>query len=346
MNEETPNNLPAVVEEPKNKGPKKMTLEEYKDKYTKPYNAKAVRSFLVIFAGAVGVVVFTCLLLIVLRVFEMNQVAGYISIAPAVLAFVFLYVVPLVKIARMKSFIVNVDERNAHAAKRHNKAMRESIADKMIDFNAKTENIGWYDAGRIGQLAVARQTHDDAELKAVLTEIFDKDVRKSANRTIRKAAVKVGLYTALSQSDKLDTAIVGLYSMNLIKDIIYLYGYRPSEPKLMRIYAAVLRNALIAYGASASSAGLVQKTLSGVMDKLGALGAAVSMVVGSASQGVINGVLLVVVGCQCKRYLKNEYHLQDILDEIDLGDDNEAELMDQVRKEILTNTKEAKNREK
>lgn len=331
-------NLPAPV--------KKMTLEEYKAKYTKPYNAKAVRAFLVLFAGGVGIVVFTCLLLLVLRLFEIHQVAGYISIAPALLAFVALYVVPLVKLTRMKSFIVNVDERNARNAQKHNKALREEIADKMIDFSAKTENVGWYEPERIGRLAVARQSGDNEDLKAVLSEIYNKDVRKSANRAIRKAAVKVGLYTALSQSDKLDTAIVGLYSMELIKDIVYLYGYRPSEPKLMRIYGAVLRNALIAYGASATTTGLVTKTLGGVMDKLGALGAAVSVAIGSASQGVINGVLLVVVGSQTKRYLVQEYHLQDILDNIDLGEDDEVELMAEVRKDIVSGAKDPKNEKK
>ena len=88
---------------------KKMTLEEYKSKYTKPYNMKATRLFLVVFAGTIGIIIFTCLLMVVLRIYDMNEIAGYIAIAPAVLLFVFLYIVPLVKITRLSSFVVNVD---------------------------------------------------------------------------------------------------------------------------------------------------------------------------------------------------------------------------------------------
>lgn len=331
------------MEKAKKEIERKMTLEEYKSKYTKPYNAKAVKFGSILLAGTIGIIIFTCLLLVVLRLFDIHEIAGYVAIGPAVLLFVFLYIVPLVKLSRLGSFIVNVDSKNAKQAQIHNKKLRNQIADCVIDFSAKTENIGWYDENRVGALAIAKQTKDDKALKGALTEIFDKDIRPKANKVITSAALKVGLFTALSQSDQLDTAIVAMYNLNLVKDIVFLYGFRPSEAKMMRIYAAVVRNALIAYGASVSSTGIVQ-TINGVVGQLGMLGAAISAVVGSASQGVINGILTAVVGLQTKHYLVYEYHLQDILDDIELEDtlEEEEQVLSDVKKGIVLHQKEKK----
>ena len=68
----------------------KMTLEEYQQKYSKTENSKTIKFGLVLFVASIGVIVATCLLLVVLRVFELNEYAGYASIAVAVLVFIFL----------------------------------------------------------------------------------------------------------------------------------------------------------------------------------------------------------------------------------------------------------------
>jgi len=327
-------NLPAL--------PHKMTLEEYKAKYSKPQNIKAARFFLVLFAASIGIIVFTCLLLVVLRIFEINQIAGYVSIAPAVAVFILFYVVPLVKIHNLPSFQTQVDHRNARAAKAHNRKVREQLADSMIQFAAETDNIGWYDEARIGILAVARQTNDNDGLRLALTEIFDTDVRVASERLIRTAATKVGMFTALSQSDHLDTAIVAMYELNLVKDLLYLYGFRPSEPRLWRIYAAVVRNSLIAYGASASTPTILHNITESMAPSLGVLGGILSTVIGSTSQGLINGALTVVIGTQTKHYLNLEYHLQDILDGVTLDNEDEAKLISEVKQDIGAGVKEAK----
>ena len=327
-------NLPAI--------PRKMTLEEYKAKYSKPQNIKAARFFLVLFAASIGIIVFTCLLLVVLRIFEINQIAGYVSIAPAVAVFILFYVVPLVKIHNLPSFQTQVDHRNARAAKAHNRKVREQLADSMIQFASETDNIGWYDEARIGKLAVARHANDNDGVRQTLTEIFDTDVRVASERLIRTAATKVGMFTALSQSDHLDTAIVAMYELNLVKDLLYLYGFRPSEPRLWRIYAAVVRNSLIAYGASASTPTILHNITESMAPSLGVLGGILSTVIGSTSQGLINGALTVVIGTQTKHYLNLEYRLQDILDGVTLDNEDEAKLINEVKQDIGAGVKAAK----
>ena len=328
----------------------KLTLEEYQKKYSKPVNEKLAKTFLFVFAAAIGIIIFFCLFLIVLRLFELHKIAGYVGIPVAVLIFIFVYVVPLVKIHQAKPFITNVDSRNAKEAKKYNKALRESIADKMIDLKAKTQGVTWYSEANVGKLAIARQTHDDKGLKEALTETYDTDVRAAANKMIREHALKVGVTTALSQSEKIDTLFVITYDLNLIKDLIYLYGFRPSDTQLMKCYQTVIADALVAYGlgnATGAIATGVVKKMGNVVDKVPVLGTMVSTVIDSVTQGLVNASLTVIIGFQTKKYLMKEYHLQDILDTVELPTEEEEvqeaeELMNSLKQDITLTAKKGK----
>lgn len=324
----------------------KMTLEEYQEKYSKSENSKAIKFGLVLFVASIGVIVATCLLLVVLRVFELNEYAGYASIAVAVLVFIFLYIVPVIQIHKYRPFITNVNSKNARHAKSYNKKLRNDISDKMIDFTSKVVGKSWYDEVAIGKLAIARQTSDDKEVKSLLTQIYDTSVKKEANKIISGHAVKVGLLTAASQSAYLDTAFVAVYELNLIKDLVYLYGFRPSNAKLLKIYRNVIVNSLLSYGVSTGTTNLISKGLSATFEGLPLLGTLISTAIASASQGIINGVMTGIIGVQTKRYLIKEYHLQDILDEIELDDpEDDEEMIKDISKEIKSQTKDNKKKE-
>lgn len=330
----------------KNKETKKMTLEEYEKKYSKPENIKAAKTFLFLFAAGIGVIIFASLFFIVMKLFEIHEYAGYAGILVAVIVYIFIYIVPVVKIGKTKSFITNVDSRNAKNAQKYNRELRSEIASKMIDFKANTEGVSWYSDELIGRLAIAKQTNNDKEIKHVLTEIYDKDVRKASNKMIRDHAFKVGVTTALSQSEKVDTLFVAAYNLSLIKDIIFLYGYRPSDSKLARIYQTVITEALISYGIGNATGSMattaVTKFGGKVVDKIPLLGSAIETIIDSAAQGIINSSLTVLIGFQTKKYLKNEYKLQDILDEIDLSDETdletEKEMVDSLKEDIKKTT--------
>ena len=328
----------------------KMTLAEYEAKYSKRQYTKYAKQIRIILATLIGIVIAVCLFLLVMKVYEINQYAGYVAIGVSVLVFIFLYIMPLVKIKSYETFEVNVNKYNVSKAKKHNKKLREDIADKMIEFSTSIEGVAWYNSDMIAKIALARHTKNDEELKKALSELYDKDVKKTANSIIRDHAVKVGITTAISQSEKLDTLFVAMYELNLIKDLVFLYGYRPSDAKLLRIYAVVLKNALLAYGIQSTTSnlasGIVQK-IGGVMNSIPLLGQAISTVISSASQGIINGVMTVVIGEQTKKYLKDEYHLQNILDDIEIVDEGlEDEMIKDVKEEILKSTKDLKKKEK
>ena len=57
----------------------KMTLEEYEQKYSRCENAKLARSMVRILEAVVGLVIAATLLFVVLRLFEVHRIAGYIS---------------------------------------------------------------------------------------------------------------------------------------------------------------------------------------------------------------------------------------------------------------------------
>ena len=322
---------------------KKMTFDEYKEKYTKPENTKLIKFGLFLFIASVGVIVFACLLLVVLKVFDINEIAGYVAIGVAVLIFVLLYIVPVIQIHKHRPFITNVNNRTVRNAQRHNRQLRNDISDKMIDFVSKVEGMSWYDENLVGKLAIARQTNDDTEVKALLTQIYDGSVKKQADKIISAHAVKVGLVTAASQSDKLDAAFVAVYELSLIKDLVYLYGFRPSDAKLLKIYRAVVVNSLLSYGVSMSTTSLISKGLSATFEGLPLLGSLISTAIASASQGIINGAMTGIIGIQTKRYLIKEYRLQDILDSVELDSPEEDnKMLETISSEINSKVKATK----
>ena len=328
---------------------KKMTLEEYQKKYSKPYNEKAAKSFLFIFAAAIGLIIIFCLFSIVMMIFEINKIAGYVSIGLAVIIYLFVYVIPLIKLKQTKSFMTYVDNDNAAIAKKYNKKLREDIADKMIDLSQKANDVSWYSEEKVGKLAIARQTNNDKALKDALTETYKTDVKKASNKMIRDHALKVGVTTAISQNEKVDTLFVCIYDLSLIKDIIFLYGFRPNDRQLAKIYRNVIADAVIAYGlgnATGSMASGIVKKMGKGLDGIPIIGSAINTVIDSVAQGIINSTLTVLIGFQTKKYLMKEYKLQNILDDVIVTDvelDNEAiEMSNNLKQDIKEESKNVK----
>ncbi|MGE4342314.1 MAG: YcjF family protein [Bacilli bacterium] len=313
---------------------KKITLEEYQKKYTSTENIAAAKTFLFILGAGLGIIIATALFFVVLRLFEIHEIAGYCGIAAAILIFILFYIVPLTKLKNMPSFKTNVKGMNARRAQKHNKKLREDIADKMIDVTLQTEDISWYSDSLVNQLAVARQIRNDGKLKETLTEIYKKDVKNAANKMINRTAVKVGVATALSQSEYIDTLFVLIYDLKLIKDIVFLYGYRPSDTQMVKIYKTVLTNAVVAYGLS-SATNNVGKIVSKVISSP-VVSAFAGPVIESAIQGFVNSTFTAIIGFQTKQYLAKEYKLQDILDQIELveSEDEQIELIKSIEHEV------------
>lgn len=315
---------------------KKITFEEYKAKYTHPERQKLIKTILVVAEFLIAVIIVFCLTLLCLKVYEINDIAGYITIGVSVILFIVFYIIPIIWINKKSYFITNVKDENAARAKRHNRMVRHQIADKMIEVSTTVDDISWYNQERVNNLIAARNSNDEGLLKNTLTGIYNIDVKKASDKTIANHAVKIGILTGLSQSEYLDAMVIALFELDLIKELIYLHGFRPSDAKLMKIYGAVIRNTLLAYGLSVATDKIISAgigTVGGVAANIPFIGGAIATILGSASQALINGIMTISIGYQTRLYLMKEYKLQDILDGFEFNDDQE-ELTKEVMKEI------------
>lgn len=300
----------------------KMTIYEYEQKYSKRENARGAKLFLTFTVTIIGVFLLVLLAMFTMKMYEFNEYAGYGVGGACLIVYVFAFIVPVCKLMGSGYFITNVNAYTASKAKRHNRKLRHDIAKKIIDLTSKVDGVSWYDSETVGKLAIALQTKDEKGLKENLSALYAGSVKKSAKDLIFKASLKAAIYSAVSQSSNLDTVMVAMVNLQLIKDLVYLYGFRPSDAKLAKIFSAVIRNSLIAYGVSAVGSQVgntVAKTVS-AMKGIPFLGSVIGMVVDSSVQGLTNGTLTTVIGYQTIRYLTTEYKLQNVLDGIEVAE--------------------------
>ena len=318
----------------------KMTIYDYEEKYVKRQNTKGIKFLLNLMIVLIAIVIFTCLFLVVEKVYNMNEYAGYGVAVIGVIIYIVFFIVPVCKIMKSDYFITNVNSKHAKEAKAHNKKVRLNIATKIVDFTESVSGAGWYDSAKVVELEAALYKKDDKQIKQVLTDLYNGSVRKTAKEIIHSAARKAALYSALSQDNKLDAAIVAFVNIQMVKDLVFLYGFRPSDAKLVKIYANVLENTLVAYGVSSFDIGKnAVKTMGGIVNKIPILGGVISTVIDSSIQGLTNGALTTIAGYQSIKFISQEYNLQNILDEIELEetesdvDESVKELEEELKKE-------------
>lgn len=329
--------------------PPKMTIYEYEQRYVKRENVRGAKLFLWLGAGVIGAGLFFMLLSVCLKVYEINEYAGYGVGGASLLVYIFVFLVPLVKILKTGYFVTNVNANTAGKAKRHNKKLRHEISKKIIDFTAKVEGVGWYDSEAVGKLAISLNSGDEEGIKTNLTALYSGSVKKSAKQLIFKSSLKSAMYSAVSQASTVDAALIVFVNMQLIKDLVFLYGFRPSDAKLVKIFVAVIRNALIAYGLGGLQIGNgVVKTMGDAMKGIPLLGSAIAALVDSSVQGLTNGTLTTVIGFQTIKYLNDEYKLQNILDGIEIAESPEElkKACEELEKEIKKEQREQRKNKK
>ena len=320
--------------------PAKMTIYEYEEKYVKRQNTKGATFFLRLIIALIGVFFVWCFFTLSKSIWEMNKYAGYAAAGVSVILFIAFYIVPVVKILKTDYFVTNVNYKTAAAAKRKNKKLRFQISEKIVDLCKSVAGVGWYDSATVEKLEAGVKYHDDEVIKENLTVLYNGSVKKSAREIIFKCSMKSAMYSALSQESKIDTMLVATVNLQMIKDIVFLYGFRPSDTRLVKIFAAVVRNALIAYGLGGVKIGNgIVRTMGDAAKGIPFLGSVISVLVDSSVQGLANGTLSAVIGYQTIRYLNTEYKLQNILDGVDVGETEEelAETCEDIEKELRKN---------
>lgn len=304
--------------------PPKMTIYEYEQKYVKRQNARGAKFALRVAIAIVGVFLLVMLALVTVNVYQINEYVGYGVGAVCILLYIILFIVPTVKIMRSSYFVTNVNSFTAAQAKKHNRKVRHDIAEKIINLTSTVDGVGWYDSEPVTRMAEALRAGDEDKLKLAMTDLYKGSVKKSAKSLIFKASMRSAMYSAVSQSAKIDAALVIFVNVQLVKDLVFLYGFRPSDARLIQILGRVLQNSLIAFGLGGLNIGnTVVKTMGDAVKGIPILGSAISALVDSSVQGLANGTLTAVIGYQTIRYLSKEYNLQNILDGVDVSETEE-----------------------
>ncbi|MGN0812531.1 MAG: YcjF family protein [Candidatus Coproplasma sp.] len=320
----------------------KMTIYEYEEKYVKRENAKAAKVVLYLLTALVGVMFVWCFFSISKTAYDFHPYAGYAAAVVSVVLFILFYIVPIVKIYRTEHFITNVNYKSAAKAKRHNKKTRYEIASKIVELCNTVAGVGWYDSLTVEKLEAGVKFKDDNVIKEQLTALYTGSVKKSAKQVILQSSLKSAMYSALSQDSKIDTMLIAVVNLQMIKDIIFLYGFRPSEARLAKIFVGVVKNSLVAYGLGGVKIGNgLVRTMGDAIKGLPFLGEIISTVVDSSVQGLANGTLTAVIGFQTIKYLSTEYKLQDILDNVEIAESEEelAQTCEEIEKELRTKKK-------
>lgn len=341
----TTNNVSGAVRGAKSAPPAqkgKMTIYEYEEKYVKRQNVKLAKTVLYLLTALIGVFFVWCFFSMSKAAYEFHPHAGYTVGAISVVLFILLYIVPIVKIYHTEHFITDVNYKSVAKAKRHNKKTRYEVATKIVDLANNVAGVGWYDSLTVEKLEVGVKFNDDKIIKEQLTELYTGSVKKSAKQVILQSSLKSAMYSALSQDSKIDTMLIAVVNLQMIKDIIFLYGFRPSETKLVKIFASVVKNALVAYGLGGVKIGNgIVRTMGDAMKGLPFLGEVIATVVDSSVQGLANGTLTAVIGYQTIKYLTVEYKLQNILDDVEIAETEEEleQTCKQLEKELRSKKK-------
>ena len=133
-----------------------------------------------------------------------------------------------------------------------------------------------------------------------LIEFFDRKIAPELNKEIYNTAKKVFIVTAVSQNSVYDMLGMASANFSLIKRIVEICGFRPTNLQVFRLYIRVLSMTLLAGNLEDMD---IEELIPEITE--GALGKTLGIVAASATQGVVNALTTLRMGSICKNYLLN-----------------------------------------
>jgi len=165
----------------------------------------------------------------------LHPALGWLVLIATVLAFVLLVVVPALRLLSLPKTLARPTETTGPSWQKYLRA----YASRLLD------NTRLADHSQRDQLAAALQQRDAEALEREVTAALA-HLDTSARAIITRHAAAVFSTTAISQSGRLDSAIVLWAQCNMIHEIATLYYQRPTLRELLRLYASVGATAFVA----------------------------------------------------------------------------------------------------
>ena len=314
----------------------KNTIYDYEESSIKQEDRNSFGYVIKLIIVVFGLFIISLLLNISDRIRNFNQIAGIVSLVVFGILFLYFYVRPILNIYGMLYFESRGMSKNSRIANAHNIKTRKKIAEHIISFNQNVKDADWYDRELVKDLRVAVDENDNTKIYSILTKLMNGSIKRASNRMIVTSAVQSGVYSAIVPSQQLDAILVAGVNFKMIRDILFLYGFRPTNARLMKIFLNSIIGSLAAYGIEGSGIG-------SFLAKLGSRAIPVinessSFLVDAGVQAFTNGTLTMWIGYKAIDYLKKEYKLQVVLGDIDVLDDDKE--FNDTRKEVVEELKD------
>ena len=196
----------------------------------------------------------------------------------------------------------------------------------IINFSENTKDEKWYNDDLVEELKTNLNSRNIEGLRENMTEIINTSIRDRSNDLIIKWAIKTGVLTAISQSDAIDSLFVIIINLLLVKDLVFLYGFRYSAFRFLKTFIGVFVSSATAYGLQNANLGhsllsvassvlgrFVKTSSSPITIPISLVTSAANVVTDSSIQGIGNALMTAFIGYQTIGYLDKEYRLQEIL---------------------------------
>ena len=214
----------------------KNTIYDYEESSIKQEDRNSFGYVIKLIIVVFGLFIISLLLNISDRIRNFNQIAGIVSLVIFAVLFLYFYVRPILNIYGMLYFESKTMSKNSKIANAHNIKTRKKIAEHIISFNQNVKDADWYDRELVKELRVAVGENDNNKIYSILTKLMNGSIKKASNRMIVTSAVQSGVYSAIVPSQQLDAILVAGVNFKMIRDILFLYGFRPTNARLMKIF--------------------------------------------------------------------------------------------------------------
>lgn len=342
-----------------------LAFINYQEEVTHSKKEKRNRAILIALSVALYLLGLGVFAIIVQTVYQMNEIAGIIVAIALLIAYTTCFIVIIVKIFSKHSFDLEFQKRkDGHYSEKNNNKVRWEIAKNIVDQSVVLNYLDKMDDKKVltskeaekiasfrelqnlvnkypGNKIPSSHKEDSINLAESLAISMRKDgvIYQKAKSLILKRSLSTGCLTALSQNTMVDASVVVVKNMQLIKDLIWLYGFRPTNAEMTKILEKVVKSVCLSIGLNTMQNGtnmagkIFNKDSNNFLVQV--LGQALNM----GAQFIGNGAMTYMVGKYTINALLRQYRVQDIY-RLKSLDDYEMEMNSSTIKDLNDDIKE------
>lgn len=342
-----------------------LAFINYQEEVTHSKEEKRNRAILIALSVALYLLGLGVFAIIVQTIYQMNEIAGIVVAIALLIAYTTCFIVIIVKIFSKHSFDLEFQKRkDGHYSERNNNKVRWEIAKNIVDQSVVLNYLDKMDDKKVltsketekiasfrkiqnlvnkypGNKIPSSHKEDSINLAESLAISMRKDgvIYQKAKSLILKRSLSTGCLTALSQNTMVDASVVVVKNMQLIKDLIWLYGFRPTNAEMTKILGKVVKSVCLSIGLNTMQNGtnmagkIFNKDSNNFLVQV--LGQALNM----GAQFIGNGAMTYMVGKYTINALLRQYRVQDIY-RLKSLDDYEMEMNSSTIKDLNDDIKE------